>query len=328
MNSMLYAALAALIISIILYPLTIPLLHRLKFGQNIRNDGPKTHLKKAGTPTMGGIVLIPAAICGALIFNAASPAVWTLFLSFLGFGLIGLCDDLLKIAFHRSLGLTVIQKLIAQFLIAFIFLFVIVKGLGGSTDIAIPLTDIVLPLGWFYYVLMSVFFVFMVNAVNLTDGLDGLCGGISAIVFAGFAVICVNIVPDTAIVGVNYDALAIAASALCGACIGFLIFNHYPAKIFMGDTGSLALGGALIAFSALTKTEILLILLGGVYLIEAASVMLQVFSFKVFGRRIFLMSPLHHHFEMKGWREVKVVAVFWLAALILTSLGVIIAVIE
>lgn len=325
MNSMLFAALAAIIISLVLYPLTIPLLHRLKFGQNIRSDGPQSHLKKAGTPTMGGIVMLPAAICAALIFGAASPAVWVLFISFLAFGLIGLTDDLMKIAFHRSLGLSAKQKLVAQFLIAFIVLFIIVKYLGGGTSVYIPLIDYNLNLGWAYYPLLAFFFVGMVNAVNLTDGLDGLCGGVSAIVFAAFAVICACGFIAAPIAGIEYDKLAIAACALVGACIGFLIFNHYPAKIFMGDTGSLALGGVLIAFSALTKTELLLILLGAVYLLEAVSVMLQVFSFKVLGKRLFLMSPLHHHFEMLGWKETKVVIVFWTAAVCFAALAVAIA---
>lgn len=322
MNPMLLAALAAVVISVILYPIAIPLLHRLKFGQNVRGDGPQTHLKKTGTPTMGGIVFIPAAVIAMLLGGAASPAVWCLILALVGYGLIGLVDDLLKIAFHRSLGLSARQKLIAQFALSFIFLFIVVKAAGGSTDIIIPICDYSLELGWLYYPLMAFFFVGMVNAVNLTDGLDGLCGGISAVVFGAFALICL-LAP---VGGIDYGSLGIAAVALAAACLAFLIFNHYPAKIFMGDTGSLGLGGAVVAFAALTKTELPLIILGGVYLAEALSVMLQVFSFKVFGKRIFLMSPLHHHFEMKGWKEIKVVPVFWTAAIILAALGILLAI--
>ena len=321
MKIALAALITSVVITLILTPLLIPLLHKLKFGQTIRSDGPKGHLKKAGTPTMGGIIFLPAAIVSMLLWGNGSPALWLLILSFAGFGLIGLWDDSLKVVFHRSLGLKARAKLIMQFLLAVIVIYAAVKLLGRGTDVIFPVTGWRWELGWFYYPLMAVFFVGMVNAVNLTDGLDGLASGISMLVFTGFMLIGLMAYNNPPILNLDYQDVYICAAACAGACLGFLFYNRYPARIFMGDTGSLALGGAVVALTILTKTEVVLLLLGGIYLIEAVSVMLQVASFKLLGKRIFLMSPLHHHFEMKGWKETTVVLVFCLAAAVLVALA-------
>lgn len=302
-------------------PFVIPLLKRLKFGQTIRTDGPKRHLAKGGTPTMGGLMFLPALLITILIFGNNSMGLWLAVFSFLGFGALGLWDDLLKIVFHRSLGLTMIQKLIGQFIIIAIILCISSKVLGRGTDILFP-GGKSLDLGWLYYPIVAVFLVYMVNAVNLTDGLDGLASGISVLVFLGFGIIAMAAVNAPLINGVDYYDLVVFAFALSGACLGFLLYNKHPAKVFMGDTGSLAIGGALAALAVLTKMEFLYIILGGVFLVEALSVVLQVFSFKVFHKRIFKMSPLHHHFEMIGWPEPKVVLTFWFAAAVCVIIAI------
>ncbi|MGI5892434.1 MAG: phospho-N-acetylmuramoyl-pentapeptide-transferase [Bacillota bacterium] len=327
MSSLYISLIFAAALIVIIGPLFIPLLRRLKFGQTIRADGPQAHLSKAGTPTMGGLLFFPAFILALLFWGDGSFSGFLLLFCFVALGLIGFIDDMMKVVWKRSLGLTAKQKLVWQFLAILIFLFLAVHVLGRGTEIIIPATDIQIDLGWGYYVIISIFLVFMVNAVNLTDGLDGLASGVSFFVFLGFALIAMVAVKNPPIGGANYHDLAVGAMALVGCCLGFLFYNRHPAKIFMGDTGSLALGGALAAFAVLTKTEFMLLLLGGVYFVEALSVVLQVASFKLTGRRIFKMSPLHHHFEMKGWQETKVArtfclfsAIFVLISLLLLSL--------
>ncbi|MCL2678396.1 MAG: phospho-N-acetylmuramoyl-pentapeptide-transferase [Clostridiales bacterium] len=316
MKLTLAALITSAIIALLAGPLLIPLLRVFKFGQVIRGDGPQGHLKKAGTPTMGGIVFLPAVVISVLLWSEGSPGLWLLLLSFFAFGLIGLWDDLLKVVFRRSLGLKARGKLILQFAAATAVVFAAVNLLGRGTEIIIPISGARLELSWLYYPIMAVFFVFIVNAVNFTDGLDGLAAGVSFLVYLGFMLIALVAVNNPPVMngGVNYSDAAIGAAAISGACLGFLYFNRHPAKVFMGDTGSLSLGGGLVALSILTKTEAVLLLLGAVYVAEALSVVLQVLSFRLLGRRIFLMSPLHHHFELKGWSETKVAWVFFLAA--------------
>lgn len=316
MKLALAALLTSAIIALLAEPLLIPLLRRLKFGQVIRSDGPKGHLKKAGTPTMGGVVFLPAVLVSVLLWSEGSASVWLLLLSFFGFGVIGLWDDLLKVAFRRSLGLKAREKLILQFIVATLVIYIAVELMGRGTQIILPVSGGRLELSWLYYPIMALFFVFIVNAVNLTDGLDGLASGVSFAVYLGFALIALSAVGNAPISDVNYSDAAVGAAALAGSCLGFLFFNRHPAKVFMGDVGSLSLGGGIVALCILTKTEVVLLLLGAVYVVEALSVVLQVLSFRFLGRRIFLMSPLHHHFEVKGWRESKVVWVFFLAAVL------------
>ncbi len=240
------------------------------------------------------------------------------------FGLIGFVDDGIIVMLHRSLGLTARQKLVLQFIFAFAFIYLAEMLLGRGTDIIFPITGYKLELGWVYYPLLATYMVFIVNAVNLTDGLDGLASGISFFVLLGYLLICLTAVLQSPVVGLDYQALAMSAAALAGGLLGFLVYNKYPAKVFMGDTGSLALGAAVFALAILTKTEVVFLLLGLVFIVEALSVVIQVFSFKVFGRRVFKMSPLHHHFEMCGWSEVRIVRTFWLVSALTVLLGLLV----
>ncbi|AHF07719.1 phospho-N-acetylmuramoyl-pentapeptide-transferase [Desulfitobacterium metallireducens] len=317
----------ALIISLILGPFLIPLLHTLKFGQNIREDGPKRHLKKAGTPTMGGVIFLVGIVAASLLSAEQPTSVEMIAVvgSMLGFGLIGFIDDFIKVVMHRSLGLRAYQKLIGQIALAFGLTWVAVQLLGRGTDLIIPFTAIHFELGWFYYPFVAFIIVGITNAVNLTDGLDGLAAGttlISALCYMLIALLGANQGGGVAVLAHESD-LAVFAVALAGGCLGFLRFNKYPARVFMGDTGSLALGGALVGLAVLTKTEVILLLLGGVYVIEAFSVIIQVISFKTTGKRVFKMSPIHHHFELSGWNEWKVVLTFWAAAFVFGMLGII-----
>jgi len=319
------AAGLALIITLVLSPFLIPVLRILKFGQNVRDDGPKRHLKKAGTPTMGGIIFLVGIIVSALVTAEQPPSLEmvTLVGITLGYGLIGFVDDFIKVVMHRSLGLRAYQKLIGQFSLAFILMWVSIHWLGRGTDIAIPFTSIHLELGWFYYVLVALVIVLMTNAVNLTDGLDGLAAGSTMVAGVAYVVIALLAAIHGVAVLAHETDMAVFAAALVGGTLGFLRFNTYPARIFMGDTGSLALGGALASLAVLTKSEFVFIVIGGLFAVEALSVILQVISFQTTGKRIFRMSPLHHHFELGGWSEWKVVIVFWSVAVIFAILGII-----
>ncbi|MEH7414197.1 phospho-N-acetylmuramoyl-pentapeptide-transferase [Neobacillus drentensis] len=305
------------LISVLLSPIFIPFLRRLKFGQSIREEGPKSHQKKSGTPTMGGVMILFSIIITTLVMIAKyadhTPvtAFLLLFVTF-GFGLLGFLDDFIKVVLKRNLGLTSRQKLLGQIIISVIF-YLIYKHTGQSTEIKFPFGDFSIDLGWGYVFLIIFWLVGFSNAVNLTDGLDGLVSGTAAIAFGAFAVLAWN---------QNQFEIAVFSVAVVGAVLGFLVFNAHPAKVFMGDTGSLALGGAIAAIAILTKLEILLIIIGGVFVIETLSVILQVASFKTTGKRIFRMSPLHHHYELVGWSEWRVVVTFWSVGLIFAILGI------
>lgn len=320
------AAGLALIITLVLGPFIIPLLRILKFGQSIRDDGPQRHLQKAGTPTMGGIIFL-VGIVAATFLAAEEPTSLEMIVlvgGTLGFALIGFIDDFIKVVMRRSLGLRAYQKLLGQFALAFLLTVIAVKVLGRGTDIALPFTGIHFDLGLFYYPLTVFIIVGINNAVNLTDGLDGLAAGTTLFTSVGFVLIAVLMSLQGGVAVLAHESdLAVFAAAVAGGCLGFLRFNAYPARVFMGDTGSLALGGALVSLAVLSRAELILLLVGGVYVAEAFSVIIQVISFQTTGKRVFRMSPLHHHFELGGWSEWKVVAVFWSAALICTLLGVI-----
>lgn len=304
------------LISALLSPLFIPFLRRLKFGQSIREEGPQSHLKKSGTPTMGGIVILLSITITALVmtskFSEPTMKIYLLLLVTLGFGLLGFLDDFIKVVMKRNLGLTSLQKLLGQIVISVIF-YLILRQNEFSTAIHIPLTDYSFDLGWFYVFFIIFWLVGFSNAVNLTDGLDGLLSGTAAIAFGAFAVLAWNL---------SQFEISIFSVAVSGAVLGFLVFNAHPAKVFMGDTGSLALGGAIAAVAILTKLEIILIIIGGVFVIETLSVILQVISFKTTGRRIFRMSPLHHHYELVGWSEWRVVVTFWTVGVLCAILGI------
>ncbi|MFD0692749.1 phospho-N-acetylmuramoyl-pentapeptide-transferase [Paenibacillus sp. GCM10027628] len=301
----------AFVLALIMGPLFIPILRRMKFGQQIRTDGPQGHLKKQGTPTMGGTIILLALALATLRFADKTTDLLILLIASLGYGLVGFLDDYIKIIFKRSLGLTAKQKLFGQLLISAIVCYLLIKE-GHSTDLYIPFVEFHFNPGWLYFPLMAILMLGASNAVNFTDGLDGLLAGTSAIAFGAYTVIAMNNTQPEA---------AIFSAAMVGAVLGFLVFNAHPAKVFMGDTGSLGIGGGLVAVAILTKAELLLAIVGGVFLVEILSVVIQVVSFKTRGKRVFKMSPIHHHFELVGWSEWRVVITFWAAGLVLAVLG-------
>jgi phospho-N-acetylmuramoyl-pentapeptide-transferase len=312
----LFTIILGFLLTALLSPIFIPFLRRLKFGQSIREEGPKSHQKKTGTPTMGGIIIVLSIIIATLVMTGkfAQPSVKTylLLLVTVGFGLLGFLDDFIKVVLKRNLGLTSKQKLLGQIIISVIF-YLIYRQYHFSTAITIPFVHTTIDLGWFYAVFIIFWLVGFSNAVNLTDGLDGLVSGTAAIAFGAFAILAWN--------QSQYD-VSVFSVAVVGSVLGFLVFNAHPAKVFMGDTGSLALGGAIAAIAILTKLEILLIIIGGVFVIETLSVIIQVISFKTTGKRVFKMSPLHHHYELVGWSEWRVVVTFWAVGLLCAILGI------
>ncbi|PAV29914.1 phospho-N-acetylmuramoyl-pentapeptide-transferase [Virgibacillus profundi] len=309
----------AFLITVLLSPIFIPFLRRLKFGQSIREEGPESHLKKTGTPTMGGLMIVFSIIITSLIMVGKTGSdgigyeLWLLLLVLVGYGFLGFLDDFIKVAMKRNLGLTSKQKMLGQIVIALIFYFIL-RSQDFPTYIQIPGTGIQWELGWGYALLIIFMLVGASNAVNLTDGLDGLLAGTAAIAFGAFGIL--------AWYGFPQNEVTLFTLAAVGALLGFLVFNAHPAKVFMGDTGSLALGGAIAAVAILTKLEIILVIVGGVFVIETLSVIIQVISFKTTGKRVFKMSPLHHHYELLGWSEWRVVTTFWLIGLIFAALGI------
>ncbi len=313
MEKLLIAGAISAGVVIMLAPICIPILHRLKFGQSIREEGPKSHQKKSGTPTMGGIFLIAGIVAATLIQAEWNPEIFLALFILLGHFILGFVDDYLKVVRKKNQGLLARYKLAGQILIAAVTTFVASELLlDFNPTIWIPILNETIDAGILYLPFMFVVMVGASNAVNLTDGLDGLASGCVAIASSCYAVICLL---------TGHEDLAIFCAATVGACVGFLKFNFHPAKVFMGDTGSLALGGAFAAVGILTRTEILLAVVGFVFVCEALSVILQVISFKSTGKRIFRMSPIHHHFELGGWSEVKVVLVFWTVGLIAGIIG-------
>lgn len=312
MQEILIAAVISAVIVLVLGPIAIPLLHKLKFGQSIRTEGPKSHQVKSGTPTMGGIFMVAGIVAATAIQAQFSTEIFLALFILLGHFVLGFLDDYIKVVKKRNLGLKARQKLLGQIIISIVTIYFATTQLGIETTLRIPILGSTVDLGFFYYILVLLVIVGASNAVNLTDGLDGLASGCMAIASSCYAVICIL---------TGHTELAIFCAAIVGACIGFLRFNFHPAKIFMGDTGSLALGGAFAAMGILTHTELLLPVVGLIFVCEALSVILQVISFQTTGKRIFRMAPLHHHFELGGWKELKVVFVFWTASLIFGVAG-------
>ena len=309
-----YTAMISFLIVIILGPIFIPMLTKFKFGQTVRDDGPKTHLQKNGTPTMGGVLIIIAILITGLTRSNISSDMVIGLICVVGFGFVGFVDDFIIIKMKRSLGLKPWQKIDMQVALALYVSYYQYSSSPSATQLIIPFTDAVINLGPLYVPIMTFMIVGIVNAVNLTDGLDGLASGVTLIVATFFMIFATSIS--------NTD-VAVLAAATVGACIGFLGFNAYPAKIFMGDTGSMALGGAVTAFAILTNSMLLFVLVGGIYFAEAISVMLQVTYYKLTKKRIFKMAPIHHHFEQCGWPETKVVFTFWIVTVVLAWIGII-----
>ncbi len=307
--------LVSFFISAILGPVIIPRLEKLGVGQSIREEGPESHMSKQGTPTMGGLIIVASLILSLIVFGIdfLSSEIIIILISILGFGLIGFVDDYIIVVRKDNQGLTSIQKIILQTGLALLLAFYHYKTSDMAGKLIIPFVKYkYLDLGIFYLPFMTFVIVGTVNSVNLTDGLDGLASGVTMIVMTFFASI-------SEAWGVNN--VANISYILAGSCLGFLVHNSNPAKVFMGDTGSLALGGAVVSIAMVLNLPLIIPIVGGIYLIEALSVIIQVVSFKTRGKRVFLMSPLHHHYEEKGWKETKVVKVFWFVTLLFTMLG-------
>lgn len=318
------AAAASFVVTALLGLWVIPLLHRMKFGQSIRDVGPTWHKSKQGTPTMGGFMFITGIVVGMLAFlltgtlnhalteisHDQAARLWGGMFMALAYGFVGFMDDYIKVVKKRNLGLTVRQKLVLQFSVALAYL--IIEYLAGvrTTMFLVPFFGWNLDLGVFYWPVCLLLIVGFVNAVNLTDGVDGLCASVTFVASLGMMLFAGTLA---------MSGFAAFAAAISGGCLGFLVWNLHPAKVFMGDTGSLFFGGALCALAFGTGCPLMLLPVGIIYLVEMFSVIIQVISFKTTGHRVFKMSPIHHHFELCGWSEMKIVVVFALITLVFTA---------
>ena len=312
-GEVLIAGMAAMLITIFLGPRFIEILRTREFGQQIREEGPQGHHTKAGTPTMGGLIVFLGVSIPYLVLSERDTESMAVFAVALGSAAIGFADDWIKIVKRRSLGLAARWKLLAQIALAVGLWWLAVEEVGLDPSLQIRVLDADVYLGPTVYLLLT-FFVLAgaSNGVNLTDGLDGLAAGCCAIVFLAYTAITIT---------TGQEGLALLSACLVGASVGFLWFNAFPAAIFMGDTGSLGLGAAIGGLAIMTQTELLLIILGGIFVIEALSVAIQVLAFKSFRRRVFLMAPIHHHFEMKAWSETKIMLRFWIVGAVCAGIG-------
>jgi phospho-N-acetylmuramoyl-pentapeptide-transferase len=304
---------ASLLICMFLGPRFIEYLRLKEFGQHIREEGPAGHHGKAGTPTMGGLAVLLAVCVPFLILSEYRAASVAVLLTALAMAALGFADDITKLRRRRSLGVSGRMKLAVQFVTAIVLWIVATKYVDLRETLDLRVVDVRINLGLAYPVLIFLVLAGATNGVNLTDGLDGLAAGCAAIVFLAFTAMT--------FITEGYEDLALLSACLVGASVGFLWFNSFPASVFMGDTGSLGLGGAIAGLAVMTKTEILLILIGGIFVIEALSVAIQVFSFQRFRRRVFLMAPIHHHFELLGWSETKIILRFWIVGAICAAIG-------
>ena len=312
-GEVLIAGMAAMLITIFLGPKFIEVLRNREFGQQIREEGPQGHHEKAGTPTMGGLIIFTAISVPYLVLSERDTESMAVFIIAFGCAALGFADDWIKIVKRRSLGLAARWKLLGQIALALLLWYFAFEAVGLDPMLQIRTWDVEIYLGPAVYVIVT----FLVlagasNGVNLTDGLDGLAAGSCAIVFLAYTAISIT---------TGQEGLALLSACLVGASVGFLWFNAFPATIFMGDTGSLGMGGAIGALAIMTQTEVLLIVLGGIFVIEALSVAIQVFAFKAFRRRVFLMAPVHHHFEMLAWSETKIMLRFWIVAAVFAGIG-------
>ena len=307
------AVIIAFAISALLCPIIIPFLHKLKFGQQVRDDGPQSHLKKQGTPTMGGLIILCSIVITSIFYIPAYPKIIPVLFVTVGFGIIGFMDDYIKIVMKRSEGLNPKQKLIGQIIITGIFACYLLTSKDVGTEMLIPFTGgfedgYYLDLGWLF--VPALFFIVLGtdNGVNFTDGLDGLCTSVTILVATFFTVVALG----------ERSGISPITGAVVGSLLGFLLFNVYPARVFMGDTGSLALGGFVASSAFMMQMPIFIAIVGLIYLVEVLSVIIQVAYFKkTGGKRIFRMAPIHHHFELGGWSETRVVAVFSIVTAIL-----------
>lgn len=306
-------AIISFIISVVLCPIIIPFLKRLKFGQFVRDDGPESHLKKSGTPTMGGLIILSSIIITSLFYLKDNKEIIPILFVTLGFGLIGFLDDYIKVVMKRSLGLKAWQKMLGQILVTAVFGFYLVNYSGVSTEMIIPFTNgKYLNVSYLYIPLLFVVVLGTVNGANFTDGLDGLAASVTVLIATFFTVIAI---------GTNSGISPITCTVV-GSLMGFLLFNVYPARVFMGDTGSLALGGFVASTAYMLQMPLFIVIVAFIYLLEVLSVIIQVTYFKISGgKRIFKMAPIHHHFELSGWPETKVVAVFSIITAVLCMIA-------
>jgi phospho-N-acetylmuramoyl-pentapeptide-transferase len=314
------ASVLAMVLVLVIGPAFIRWLRVNEFGQNIREEGPEGHKTKEGTPTMGGVLIWFAVLIAYVVFSRFSVASLTVLIAAAGNAMIGFADDWIKIVRKRSLGLSARYKLLLQLLLSLFIGFVALRFVGVTTAVDVPFTDYKLELGtWGFYALIFLTLAGFSNAVNLTDGLDGLAAGASAIVLVAMAGVAFIIGRNTSDPGIT--DLMVIAGCVGGAALGFLWYNTFPADVFMGDTGSLGLGGAVAGLAVMTGTELVLLIIGGLFVLEAGSVAAQVISYKLFKRRVLLMAPLHHHFELKAWSETKIIVRFWIVAAIFAGAG-------
>ncbi len=293
-------------------PILIPVLSKLKFGQTVREDGPATHLRKTGTPTIGGLIFLIPVILISLFFAGRYHEIVPLVFALAGFGLIGFIDDFIKVVKKRKDGLYPKQKTLGLIIVAAAFAIYIAYFTDIGTDINFPFIGTINEV-WFFVPFTIILLYCTTNSVNITDGLDGLAAGVTLIVMVFFALV--------AMTKKEWDYINVFSSSVAGGCLGFLSFNTHPAKVFMGDTGSLALGGAVGAVLVMMKIPLIIFVVGAIYVVESLSVVIQVASFKTRGKRVFKMAPLHHHFELLGWKETKVVYTFWLATVLFCFVG-------
>lgn len=304
------------LLSLIAGPIIIPMLKRLKFGQTVRDDGPASHLKKMGIPTIGGLIFIIPMVLTALFFAPQYPGIVPMLLVTLGFAAVGFIDDFIKVVKKSKDGLSAGQKSFGQLLVSAAFAFYVAYSPSLGTGMIVPFmgVDAIVDLPvWMFIPFIIVVMYLITNSVNMTDGVDGLAAGITLIVAVFFTIV--------AMVKGEWDYVKLFSSIAAGGCLGFLSFNIYPAKVIMGDTGSLALGGVVGAAAVVMKMPWILLVVGAIYAVESLSVFIQVTSFKLRGKRVFKMAPIHHHFELLGWKETKVVRVFWMITIVLCFIG-------
>lgn len=308
-----FPVLLAFLISVVLGPVVIPFLRKLKIGQTEREEGPESHLKKSGTPTMGGILILASAVAASLPYIRSYPKIIPILFLTLGFGLIGFLDDYIKVVLKRSLGLTPAQKMAGQFVVTGIFAFYLVRYTDVSLAMKIPfMPGHFLDFGFLNIPILFFVVIGTVNGTNFTDGLDGLASSVTIMVATFFTVVAIG----------TGSGIEPVTCAVVGALLGFLLFNVFPARVFMGDTGSLALGGFVAACAYMMQMPLFIVIVGFIYLIEVLSVIMQVSYFKMtHGKRIFKMAPIHHHFELCGWSETRVVAVFAIVTALLCLIG-------
>ncbi|MBQ2276707.1 MAG: phospho-N-acetylmuramoyl-pentapeptide-transferase [Lachnospiraceae bacterium] len=301
-------------ISVVLSPFVIPFLKKLKFGQFVRDDGPESHLKKSGTPTMGGLIILTSIVITSLFYMKDYPHIIPILVTTLGFGLIGFLDDYIKVVMKRSLGLRAWQKMLGQVLVTGIFAYYLLNFTDIETSMIIPFgKGAVLELGIFFVPFLFFVVLGTVNGANFTDGLDGLASSVTVLIATFFTVVAIG----------TKSGIEPITGAAVGSLLGFLMYNVYPARVFMGDTGSLALGGFVASTAFMLRMPIFIAIVAFIYLVEVLSVIIQVTYFKKTGKRIFKMAPIHHHFELCGWPETKVVAIFSIVTAVLCLIGLI-----